>query len=108
VLKVNKTRIAVVSTDGTHVDDHFGRAKRFFIFDVDEQMTLVEERNTEPLSADDPEHAFDTDKFGRISEQLKDCRKVYMTKIGDKPSAKLKELGVEPVIYEGAIADIAT
>jgi hypothetical protein len=105
---VEKTRIAVVSTDGIRVDDHFGKAKRFLIFDVDEQMTLREERRTEPLSVDDPEHAFDDDKFSRIAGLLKDCRKVYMTKIGEIPSIKLKELGVEPVIYDGTIADIVT
>jgi hypothetical protein len=103
---MEKTRIAIVSTDGTHVDDHFGKAHRFLIFDVDAQMTLVEERSTEPLSVGDPEHAFDPDKFSRIFERLKDCAKVYVTRIGDIPAAKLKKLGVEPVIFTGAIADI--
>jgi predicted Fe-Mo cluster-binding NifX family protein len=30
-----KTRIAVVSTDRVHVNDHFGKAERFLIYDVD-------------------------------------------------------------------------
>lgn len=103
---MGKTRIAAVSTDGTHVDEHFGKAQRFMIYDVDEQITWVEDRITEPLSENDPSHGFDADKFNRIAAKLKDCSKVYMTRIGDTPAATLRELGIEPVIYEGAIADL--
>jgi predicted Fe-Mo cluster-binding NifX family protein len=100
------TRIAAVSTDGRHVDEHFGKADRFLIFDLDDQMTLVAERPTAALSVGDPDHGFDPDKFGRIAELLTDCSKVYVTKIGTVPADKLKALGIEPVIYRGAIADI--
>jgi hypothetical protein len=105
---MGKTRIAVVSTDGRTVDEHFGRADHFLIYDVDDQMVLVEKRKTETLSDGDPNHLFDTDKFGRISALLKDCCKVYATKIGDIPATKLKALDIEPVIYAGAITDIST
>jgi hypothetical protein len=37
---------------------------------------------------------------------LKDCKKVYVTKIGERPATELKALGIEPVVYQGAIADI--
>ena len=99
-------RIAVVSTDGFNVDDHFGKANRFLIYDMEGQITPVEERPAETLSVDDPDHVFDPDKFFRIAALLKDCGKVYMTRIGAVPAAKLKVLGIEPVIYKGAIADI--
>lgn len=103
---MKSTRIAVVSTDGLDVDDHFGRANRFLIYDLDDQMTPVEERAVETLSVGDPDHPFDPDKFGRIAALLRDCCKVYVTRIGDVPAAKLKELGIEPMVYNGAIADI--
>lgn len=102
-----KTRIAVVSTDGKNVNDHFGKARRFLIYDCDETLTFIAERQAGPLSVDDPTHPFDADKFGRIAVQLKDCAKVYVTRIGDVPAAKLKELGIKPVIYEGPIAALA-
>ena len=100
------TRIAAVSTDGLNVDDHFGKAQRFLIYDLDDQLTFVEERSTESLSVGDPGHAFDADKFKRILSMLKDCSKVYITQIGEIPAAKLKESGVEPVVYSGPIASI--
>jgi len=100
------TRIAAVSTDGRNVDQHFGKADRFLIYDLDDQMTLVEERPTETLSVGDPDHPFDPDKFGRIAALLKDCSKVYVTQIGELPAARLDALGIEPVVYRGAIADL--
>jgi predicted Fe-Mo cluster-binding NifX family protein len=103
---MEKTRIAVVSTDGIHVDEHFGRATRFLIYDPEENMTLVANRVIEPLSVNDPQHSFDAERFNRIAERLKDCRRVYMTRIGEVPAAKLKALGIEPEIYKGAIAHI--
>jgi len=99
-------RIAIVSTDGANVNDHFGMAKRFLVYDCNDEMTLVEERPTESLSVGDPDHTFDAEKFGRIAALLKDCSKIYVTQIGEVPASKLEELGIEPVIYEGPIADI--
>ena len=99
-------RIAIVSTDGTNVNDHFGMAKRFLVYDCNDETTLVEERPTESLSVGDPDHTFDAEKFGRIAALLKDCSKIYVTQIGEVPASKLKELGNEPVIYEGPIANI--
>jgi hypothetical protein len=69
-------------------------------------MTLAEDRPTETLSVGDPDHPFDPDKFGRIAALLKDCSKVYVTQIGEVPATKLNALGIEPVVYSGAIADI--
>ena len=104
---MGKKRVAIVSTDGVTVDEHFGKANHFLIYDVDDQMVLVEKRATESLSVGDPDHLFDAERFDRISALLRDCCKVYMTKIGEMPAAKLRDLGVEPVVYDGAIADIA-
>ncbi len=99
-------RIAIVSTDGANVNNHFGMAKRFLIYDCNDKITFVEERQTESLSVGDPDHSFDAEKFGRIASLLKDCSKIYVTQIGEVPASKLEELGIEPVIHEGPIANI--
>lgn len=103
---MKSNRIAAVSTDGRNVDDHFGKAERFLIYDLKDGLTFVEERSAERLSVDDPDHAFDTDKFSRIASLLKDCSKVYATQIGKVPQDKLKALGIEAMVYLGPIADI--
>ncbi len=99
-------RIAVVSTDSVNVNDHFGMAEAFLIYDYTEELKFVEKRTSEKLSVGDPNHPFDADKFNRVYETIKDCSNVYVTKIGEGPARKLKELGIEPVIYEGAISGI--
>ena len=99
-------RIAVVSTDGVNVDDHFGMAESFLIYDLSDDIKFVEKRTSEKLSIGDPNHPFDADKFNRIYKTIKDCSRVYMTKIGEGPVKKLKELGIDPVVYEGAINGI--
>lgn len=103
---MGKNRIAVVSTDGITVDQHFGKADHFLIFDSDDPSTLVEKRETEPLSVGDPDHRFDAEKFDRIAARLGDCSKIYTVKIGALPAAKLRDKGIEPVEYAGAVADI--
>lgn len=100
------TRIAAVSTDGVHIDEHFGKAERFLIYDMEKQLSWVEDRAAEPLSIGNPNHPFDPDKFQRIADLLKDCSKVYVTQIGDTPAIKLRAMGIEPVIFHGRIADI--
>ena len=52
--------IAVASTDGEMVNEHFGRATRFWISDVSKsKQTLIMVRNVEPLSTGDKNHPFD-------------------------------------------------
>ena len=54
----------------------------------------------------DPDHPFDPERFGKVSDAIKDCEKVFITQIGQVPSEKLKAAGIEPVIFDGAIKDI--
>ena len=100
-------RIAVVSTDSVNVNDHFGMAESFLIYDYADELEFVEKREAEKLSVGDPNHPFDAEKFNRVYETIKDCSSVYMTRIGDGPAKKLKELGIEPVVYAGTISGIA-
>jgi nitrogen fixation protein NifX len=100
-------KIAVVTTDGINVDDHFGKAERFLVYESrDGRMIQVGERKTGPLSAGDPDHPFDPERFSKIVSSIADCKRVYVTKIGDIPAEKLRTQGIEPVIYQGPIRDI--
>jgi predicted Fe-Mo cluster-binding NifX family protein len=101
------TRIAVVSNDGIHVDGHFGKADRFLIFDVKgTELDLVETRSSTPLSVNDPQHSFDAERFESVYQVIQDCQKVFVTQIGDKPASKLREQGIEPILYAGPISTI--
>ena len=100
-------KIAIVSTDGTNVNDHFGKAEKFLIYEKDDTgLVKVEERKSVPLSVNDPDHLFDKSRFDQICNVIHDCEKVVMTRIGDVPKEKLVEKGIEPIIFDGPIASI--
>ena len=99
--------IAVASTDGEMVDKHFGRASRFWVFDVSESKhTLIMVRSVEPLSTGDRNHPFDPVRMGAIYDAIKDCERVYCTKIGDRPRKELEQSGIATVISKDAITSI--
>ncbi|MFW8600897.1 NifB/NifX family molybdenum-iron cluster-binding protein [Desulfobacterota bacterium M19] len=102
-------KIAVASTDGVHVNQHFGRAEKFLIYEVtSDAFHLLEELEVAPYSSgkEDKKHNFDRDRFAGVAEKINGCQKMFAAKIGDIPAAELKKMGVEPVVYEGQIADI--
>lgn len=100
-------QVAIVSTDGVNVNDHFGKATRFLIYEIGpDGQSLLTVRNIETLSIGDRSHSFDQDRFKAVADALEGCKRVYCTKIGDRPADELKQLMVEPVIYQGLIANI--
>lgn len=100
-------QIAVASTDGMNVDQHFGKADYFLIFEkTSEGLVQAGSRKVNPLSENDPMHDFNLERFMKIALQLQGCEQVYVTKIGEKPARKLANLGIEPIVYQGPIKDI--
>ncbi len=100
-------KIAIATTDGVIVNEHFGKAKKFFIYEVTgTTINYLIERGVEPYAAGQKDHTFDKVRFLEVAKVLEDCEKVFITKIGDKPADALKALGIEPVVYLGAIRDI--
>lgn len=99
--------IAVASTDGEKVDEHFGQANRFWIYDVSGSAhSLIMVRNVRPLSTGDRNHPFDSARMRELMEVLHDCERVYCTKIGDRPRRELEAAGITPVISTDPIASI--
>ena len=100
-------KIAVVSTDGKRVDEHFGQASRFLIYQLAETgPSFVEEREAEPLSVGNPDHPFDRELFDQILQTIGDCERVYITQIGQRPASELMAEGITPIIHTGPIAQI--
>ena len=100
-------KIAIATTDGITVNEHFGKAKKFLIYDATSTtLVLLMEKNVEPYSTGRKDHNFDKARFLEVAASLQDCSKVFITKIGDEPAAALKAMGIEPVVYSGAIRDI--
>ena len=65
-------RIALVSSDGKVINQHFGHAEVFHIFDVDEKgYSFVESRNTESCCNG---QSHDVSRLERITELISDCK----------------------------------
>lgn len=100
-------RIAIASSNGKDVDKHFGKAKEFLIYDLaDGKRTFVAKRHASPLSTGDRSHPFDAPRFRAIVDLLKDCRRIYAVRIGDRPRKELLSRGIEFVDFEGPMEGI--
>ena len=74
-------RVAVATTDGKMVNEHFGRALSFHIYDVDAVgWTLVEKREVKPLCESGGGHT--SDGLLSCAASLSDCAAVVAVKIG--------------------------
>ena len=73
-------KIAIASSNGISVNEHFGRTQVFRIFRLhDEGHEFLETRqNTPPCSG----HAHDDQALARTAEALSDCRGVVAAQIG--------------------------
>lgn len=96
--------IAVASKDGKEINQHFGHAERFLIYEVADGGTrLVDERKVSRYCSFDPEHPLRTHVLTGIADALKGCRAVVTAQIGEHPQGELRRLGVEPYAVTGPI-----
>lgn len=97
-------RIAVTSKSGTEVDQHFGHARRFLIYDYrSHQPELISEVEVEKYCSFDPDHPFRHRQFDAIVEAIKGCKAVVTAQIGELPGNELRKAGMTPVITTGPI-----
>jgi predicted Fe-Mo cluster-binding NifX family protein len=96
--------IAVASKDGKEINQHFGHAERFLIYDVENSCAqLVDERKVERYCSFDPDHPLRGHLLRGISDALAGCRAVVTAQIGEHPKNELEKLGVEPYVATGPI-----
>lgn len=90
--------VAIASTDGETVNEHFGKTDRFFIYDIEgKQQHLLMIREVTPFSTGDQKHTFDQDRMRDTLAALKGCQKVYCQKIGERPRTELAAVAIEAV-----------
>lgn len=86
-------RAAIASTDGIVVNEHFGRADRFHIYELsDSGFRFIETRFTDKC-CHGGEH--EDISFDRIAEALSDCKAVFVSKIGYGAAAYMESKGFE-------------
>ena len=95
-------RIAFASTDGTYIDQHFGSARLFHIFDVSEtSANFAEIRRTQALCNGNCEGGFD-----HLLSALSDCNAVFVLKIGQGAAAYMIAKGKRVFEAQGPVEEI--
>lgn len=96
-------KIAFATTDGVNVDEHFGRAGMFSIYELNmegyrfiELRKFAEGRDKEIENTKGLQEEHD-DKVQSKVERLADCKIVYLTEIGGPSAARLIKKGMMPV-----------
>jgi predicted Fe-Mo cluster-binding NifX family protein len=98
--------IAVTSKTGTEIDQHFGHAERFLIFDYGGgSPEPLKEVQVDKYCSFDPEHPFRHPQFAAIVKALDGCKVVVTAMIGDLPKQELQKVGITPLVTSGAITD---
>ena len=97
-------KIAVASSDGIVVNQHFGKADTFYIYGMDDSGTysLQETRNTQPVcqAGNHNEHAL----YENI-KRFTDCKYILVSRIGNGAANLAEKAGIIPVELPGMIEE---
>lgn len=113
-------RVAVTTSDGVHVDLHFGHAERFLVLEADDAGTWreIEYRPAPAVSANsstagtphEPQ-GHDDGRFERIADALADVDYLLTQRIGPRPHRILMQRGISalesPADLSEALAALA-
>lgn len=88
-------KLAVASKEGQAISEHFGHAKRFAIYEVGPAACrLLEEREVAHYCLG---NSASQSAMAGILAAIQDCQAVFVAKIGDGPTDKLRAIGVHAV-----------
>ena len=96
------SRLAIATSDGFAVNEHFGHAKFFRVYELGENgHTFLEVRDA--VAACQHQLGHDTTRFDKIIELLSDCDALLVQKIGEGAAAYLISRNVRVFEVSGAI-----
>lgn len=88
-------RIAVGSSDGKVVNQHFGVVEQFYIFDVKtDSFDFVEKRDND-RPCDHGSHS--DDKLQKSAQLISDCKLVLVSRIGPGAKAVVGSFGIDAI-----------
>lgn len=99
-----KHRVALASSDGKMVNEHFGHARRFIIVDIsdDGSYEVSEIRNCINACGGDDEE----DSMGYVINMLSDCEAVITCRTGISAKMRLNKKGINTYEDPGFIEDV--
>ena len=98
-------KIAIATKSGTEIDQHFGHAERFLIYDYsNDSYEQVDEVSVDKYCQFDPDNPFRHRQFDGIVKALSGCQAVVTAMIGQLPREELLKAGILPVTTSAEIA----
>lgn len=95
----NSFRFAIASKSGMLVDQHFGHAEVFYIYQYkDGRAVYKEKREVEKYCQGEEVCDDHEDKIGKVIRTMNDCDGVIAMRIGDAPKKRLEEMGIKVMI----------
>jgi predicted Fe-Mo cluster-binding NifX family protein len=95
---------AVASKEGLEIDQHFGHAERFLIYEVSGGIVrLVDEKKVERYCSYDEEHPLRGHLLREIAGALQGCSAIVCARIGPAPWEEMSRLGFEVYCVSGEI-----
>lgn len=97
-------KVAIASTDGETVNQHYGRATKFYIYSIDDEVgyDLIEERSVEPVCQ---ENSHEISKMEQSVLNFTDCRYIVVSRLGIAASSALSAAGITAMELPGTIDD---
>jgi nitrogen fixation protein NifX len=96
-------KVAFATTDGINVDEHFGRAGIFAVYELTqkeyrfvEMRKFAEGRDLEIENTKGKGHIHDSKVESKVTK-LADCKIIYLTEIGGPSAARLIKKGIMPI-----------
>lgn len=88
-------KFAVATKDGIAINQHFGHAKKFWIYQVNQlSCELIETREVAHYCLG---NSANQSAMTMILQTINDCDAVFVAKIGDGPVDKLQAIGVTAI-----------
>jgi MoaA/NifB/PqqE/SkfB family radical SAM enzyme len=88
-------RFAAASKSGMIVDQHFGHAEEFYIYDYVGEAAVFKEKRSVSKYCTGKKDCDEEDKIGNILKTIEDCQGVLTVRIGTQPQKRLKQQGIE-------------
>ena len=105
-------KVAVVSSDGKIINQHFGKSSHFYIFEVGGgKIQFMEVREPTPLcgSAD---YRNPDEVLNKTISLISDFKALLCSRIGSRPQEELRKKRIEPVeapyLIDEALNNIST
>src|SRR5581483_5513612 len=98
-------KIAVASSDGTHISGHFGRSSCFLVFEVADGKIVVRQVRSNSFTAHakgecsaEHQHEHQTHSHASVVKALDDCQALLCHGMGWRAAEALGQQGIQPFV----------